>query len=217
MKKYDFESRGYKLLEGSSKYNHFFGGNSYILPNCPICHSPLHQIVSLDMNDQRFCEIANAEEITSIPLISCLNCSMCWETQFFKLNLFERSIQIIRQIQTEVWKDEEFGLPKPLPKTSLKLADLNKNDQVLEGEWTEFDDFGIKYFCRLLDKILIEDKSKAFKCIHCKQEMKFVASITEDANPRSLISVIDFSLGEMILHFHFCSECLVIRTDMESS
>jgi len=202
MKKYSFEKRGYKLLEGSCNYNHSFGGSSYILPDCPICHSPLHQIVNLDMNDERLSKIATVEEITSIPLISCLNCPMLWETQFFKLNLPKRSIQIFKQMQTDIWRDEEFELPKPLPKTSLKLEALNKNDQVLTGEWTAFDDFETKYFCRLLDEMLIEDKSKTYKCIDCKQDMKFVSSITEDANPRSLISVTDFSLGEIIINFH---------------
>jgi len=94
---------------------------------------------------------------------------------------------------------------------------LTKRDYEFTGEWTAFDYFGTEYFCRLLDNKIIEDQHKHFTCMYCEQEMAFIASITEDTDPRTVISVVDFSLGEMILHFHFCSVCSLIRTDMEGT
>jgi len=41
--------KGYRAVEGKEIHHHYFGGEAYTLPDCPVCHTPVHQIVCLDM------------------------------------------------------------------------------------------------------------------------------------------------------------------------
>src|SRR3954471_14811458 len=116
--------KGYRVVEGNDVYNHYFGGQDCDLPVCPLCGEKIHQIFCYDLKDERLSEI-KAEGLNVLPLVSCLNCSMVWEPQYFQLSNGGKSIQVISQENTEDWvQDEEDKLPVPLPRTNVKLIEM---------------------------------------------------------------------------------------------
>ncbi len=77
-------SIGYRVVKGFEKFNHFFGDETWNLPICPNCNTKLHQILTFDLQDDRLSELRDSE-LNELPLVSCLNCSLAWEHQYFKI------------------------------------------------------------------------------------------------------------------------------------
>ena len=211
--------KGYRVIEGNDVYNHYFGGQDCDLPVCPLCGEKMHQIFCYDLKDERLSEI-QAEGLNVLPLVSCLNCSMVWEPQYFQLRNGGKSIQIINQENTEDWvQDEEDRLPVPLPKTNVKLIEMKVEDiPTNEDNYdTAFDLFGSEYLCRFLGAPLYDEVPEDLDCPICNQEMKYIATITQDLGEQELISVVDFQLGEMNIFYHFCKDCLVVKTQIQGT
>lgn len=177
----------------------------------------MHKIFCFDLKDERLFEI-KAKELMILLLFSCLNCSMVWETQYFRLSNRGKSIQIISQENTEDWiQDEEDRLPVPLPSINVKLNKMKIEDiPINEGYYDPaFDLFGSEYLCRFLGVPLYDEIPEDSECPICNQEMKYIATITQDLGNRELISIVDFQLGEMNIIFHLCNECLVLKTQIQ--
>jgi hypothetical protein len=85
--------KGYRVIEGNDVYNHYFGGQDCDLPVCTLCGEKMHQIFCFDLKDERLSEI-KAEGLNVLPLVSCLNCSMVWEPQYFQLSNGGKSIHV---------------------------------------------------------------------------------------------------------------------------
>ncbi|MGG1115959.1 hypothetical protein CHCC20375_4280 [Bacillus licheniformis] len=85
---------GYKIMfeESPRDDHHHVGGDEWNLPNCRLCETPMHQLVCLDLKDDRLSEL-RGEHCEELVLFSCLNCSMLWEEQFFKLD-FQNRLQL---------------------------------------------------------------------------------------------------------------------------
>lgn len=206
--------KGYRVIEGNDVYNHYFGGQDCDLPVCKLCGEKMHLIFCFDLKDERLSEI-KTEKLNTLPLVSCLNCSMMWETQYFQLRNGGKSIQVISQENTEEWiQDEEDRLPVPLPNTNVKLIEMKAEDiPINEDNYdTAFDLFGSEYLCRLLGAPLYNEAPEELECPICNQEMKYIATATQDLGERELISVVDFQLGEMNIYFHLCKDCLVVKS-----
>lgn len=211
--------KGYRVIEGNDINNHYFGGQDCDLPVCKLCGEKMHLIFCFDLKDERLSEI-KTEELNILPLVSCLNCSMMWETQYFQLSNGGISIQVISQGNTEDWvQDEEDRLPVPLPKTNVKLIEMKAEDiPINEDNYdTAFDLFGSEYLCRLLGAPLYNEVPEELECPICNQEMKYIATVTQDFGERELISVVDFQLGEMNIYFHLCKDCLVIKSHIKGT
>ncbi|OUC02005.1 hypothetical protein BK784_10200 [Bacillus thuringiensis serovar medellin] len=196
------ERKGYRVIEGRGSYNHYFGGQDCNLPVCKLCGEKMHQILCFDLKDGRLAEL-KSNELNILPFVSCLNCAMVWEPQYFQLSDGGKTVQIIQQQNTEEWiMEEEYKLPVLLPKTTVKLINM-KNEDIPTDEdsyWEAFDLFGSEYVCRLLGIPLYDDLPKDLACPTCAKEMKYVATITQDIEERGLISVVNFQFGEMNIY-----------------
>jgi len=211
--------QGYRVIEGNDLYNHYFGGQDCDLPVCKLCGNKMHQIFCFEMKDERLTEL-KADELTILPLVSCLNCAMVWEPQYFKLSNEGKKVEIISQDNTEDWiQEDEDKLPVPLPRTNVTLINMKDEDIPTDEEsyWTAFDLFGSEYLCRLLGAPLYDDVPDHLGCPTCSKEMKYIAAITQDLGERKLISVVDFQLGEMNIYYHLCKDCLVIKTQIQGT
>ncbi|OCA83998.1 hypothetical protein A8F94_14775 [Bacillus sp. FJAT-27225] len=211
--------KGYRVVEGNDIYNHYFGGRDCDLPVCPLCGEKMHQIFCLDLKDERLSEV-KAEGLNVLPLVSCLNCSMVWEPQYFKLSNEGKNVEIISQDNTEDWIQEvEDKLPVPLPRTNVMILNMKDEDIPTNEEsyWTAFDLFGSEYLCRLLGAPLYDEIPEHLECPTCSKEMMYIAAITQDLGEQKLISVVDFQLGEMNIYYHLCKDCLVIKTQIQGT
>ncbi|WP_142342191.1 hypothetical protein, partial [Bacillus cereus] len=206
------ERKGYRVIEGRGSYNHYFGGQDCNLPVCKLCGEKMHQILCFDLKDGRLAEL-KSNELNILPFVSCLNCAMVWEPQYFQLSDGGKTVQIIQQQNTEEWiMEEEYKLPVLLPKTTVKLINM-KNEDIPTDEdsyWEAFDLFGSEYVCRLLGVPLYDDLPKDLACPTCAKEMKYVATITQDIEERGLISVVNFQFGEMNIYYYLCIDCSII-------
>ncbi|HDR4904696.1 TPA: hypothetical protein QCR48_001077 [Bacillus cereus] len=212
------ERKGYRVIEGRGSYNHYFGGQDCNLPVCKLCGEKMHQILCCDLKDGRLAEL-KSNELNILPFVSCLNCAMVWEPQYFQLSDGGKTVQIIQQQNTEEWiMEEEYKLPVLLPKTTVKLINM-KNEDIPTDEdsyWEAFDLFGSEYVCRLLGVPLYDNLPKDLACPTCAKEMKYVATITQDIEERGLISVVDFQFGEMNIYYYLCIDCLIIKTEIQN-
>ncbi|GAB6421738.1 hypothetical protein bcgnr5390_04550 [Bacillus luti] len=213
------DMKGYRVVEGKESYNHYFGGEECNLPFCKLCGENMHQILCFDLKDERIAELKSSE-LDILPLVSCLNCALVWEPQYFQLSDGGKTVQIIRQGNIEEWvMEEEDKLPVSLPKTTVKLINM-KNEDIPTDEdsyWEAFDLFGSEYVCRLLGAPLYNDLPEDLACPSCSKEMKYVATISQDIRKRELISAVDFQFGEMHVYFYLCKDCSVMKTEIQGT
>ncbi|OFD78413.1 hypothetical protein [Bacillus mycoides] len=213
------EMKGYRVMERKDSYNHYFGGQDCNFPKCKLCGEKMHQILCFDLKDERLTELRSGE-LDILPLVSCLNCAMVWEPQYFQLSDAGKTVQIIQQRNMEEWvMEEEDKLPVPLPKTNVKIINMNNEDIPTDEDsyWEAFDLFGLEYVCRLLGAPLYEDIPEDLACPTCSKEMKYIAAITQDIKERELISVVDFQFGEMNIYYYLCKDCSIIKTEIQST
>lgn len=212
------ERKGYRVIEGRGSYNHYFGGQDCNLPVCKLCGEKMHQILCFDLKDGRLAEL-KSNELNILPFVSCLNCAMVWEPQYFELSDGGKTVQIIQQQNTEEWiMEEEYKLPASLPKTTVKLINMKNEDTPTDEDsyWEAFGLFGSEYVCRLLGAPLYDDLPEDLACPTCSKEMKYAATITQDIEERGLISVVDFQFGEMNIYYYLCIDCLIIKTEIQN-
>jgi len=213
------DMKGYRVVEGKESYNHYFGGEECNLPFCKLCGENMHQILCFDLKDETTAELKSSE-LDILPLVSCLNCALVWEPQYFQLSDGGKTVQIIRQGNIEEWvMEEEDKLPVSLPKTTVKLINM-KNEDIPTDEdsyWEAFDLFGSEYVCRLLGAPLYNDLPEDLACPSCSKEMKYVATISQDIRKRELISAVDFQFGEMHVYFYLCKDCSVMKTEIQGT
>ncbi|MDZ4521528.1 hypothetical protein ACS2BX_19825 [Bacillus cereus group sp. BceL300] len=213
------ERKGYRVIEGRGSYNHYFGGQDCNLPVCKLCGEKMHQILCFDLKDGRLAEL-KSNELNILPFVSCLNCAMVWEPQYFQLSDGGKTVQIIQQQNIEEWiMEEEYKLPVSLPKTTVKLINMKNEDIPIDEDsyWEAFDLFGSEYVCRLLGLPLYDDLPKDLACPTCAKEMKYVATITQDIEERGLISVVNFQFGEMNIYYYLCIDCSIIKTEIQNT
>jgi hypothetical protein len=211
--------KGYRIIEGIDGYKHKFGGQDCEVPDCKLCGKKMHQIFCFDLKDPRLSRL-KADGISMLPLVSCLNCAMVWEPQYFQLSNEGRTTQVLSQDNTEDWAlDEEDQLPVPLPETNVKLIEMKDEDVPINEDnyGAAFDLFGSEYVCRLLGAPLYEEVPNDLECRRCNNEMIYVATITQDHGDPELISVVDFQFGEMNIYYYLCKKCLVIKTEIQST
>lgn len=85
-----------------------------------------------------------------------------------------------------------------------------------DAYYAAFDLFGQEYICKVLGAPLYVDKPNDISCPTCNHDMKYVSSVTQDFNV-NLVSVADLFLGEMIIYFYFCKECLTVKTEVQGT
>ncbi|MBJ8052634.1 hypothetical protein JDS87_11665 [Bacillus cereus] len=211
--------KGYRVIEGRDSYKHYFGGQDCDLPLCKLCSERMHQILCFDLKDERLTEFKSGE-LNVLPLVSCLNCARVWEPQYFQLSNGGKTVQLIKQDNTEEWvMEEEDKLPVSLLKTTVKLINMKSEDIPTDKDsyWKAFDLFGSGYVCRLLGAPLYENLPGDLACPTCSKEMKYVAAITQDIEERELISVVDFQFGEMHIYYYICKDCSVMKTEIQGT
>ncbi len=203
---------GYKLVQGNSIYNHYFGGETWKLPVCKNCGKHYHQIITLDMSDNRVnIKYKGAE----LPLVSCLNCSLMWEPQLFKIDYNNKEVHILSDDNKYKWiADEEFRIPVPLTPKRMKLVDLDKEDNPLTETmyYNSYEKFGNSYLARVLGAPLYAQNPIDYECPICHQKMDYIASIcATDSN--DIFDSYDFVIGDFVIYFLYCENCCVIKTE----
>ncbi|WP_276918285.1 hypothetical protein [Aneurinibacillus aneurinilyticus] len=131
-------------------------------------------------------------------------------------------IIIISQNDLHNWQaNEEDKIPIPLPKSDVKLIDMLKDDVPVDDESYEsaFEFFGDEYVCRLLGAPLYANGPIDRECPCCLKEMLYVSTITGEnyGNERNTISTVDFVIGESFIYFLFCKNCLILKTEVQST
>lgn len=212
---------GYKIIFNNKidKHQHFLGGENWELPECPICKQSMHQLISLDLNDNRLGEFQENHR-EELPLFSCLNCSMQWDDQYFKIDFVSKSASIIQQKQEHKEQiDVDHRIAVPIPILPFTLKEFKEKDYpTSEGMYDDiFSDFGVEYLGRVLGKPVLAQEELNNTCCSCKEEMAFIALISgenfidylEEKN-------IDLFFGELILYFSFCLHCEILKVESQS-
>lgn len=212
------EKKGFKLIKGKQKYNHFFGGETWELPVCCNCKENFHQIITLDLEDPRLVEITKMKEKT-FPLISCLNCSILWEEQVFKYDFENRKIEIMQYNNDIQWiQDESLRLPVPLPKVEFHLEELDECENPIDEEmyYENIEKIGREYIGRVLGAPLYLQNPIDYECPYCKNKMKYIATISSILEESDILPDFDFDFGETTLYFMYCEQCSVVKTVSQS-
>lgn len=111
--------KGYRVIEGYSKYNHRFGGESWTVPICKNCGEKYHQIFTFDLNDPRLKEL-KIEGLEELPLISCVNCSTAWEEQLFRVDNKKKEVKILKDKDIHGFIQEiDDRIHSPLPEVEV--------------------------------------------------------------------------------------------------
>lgn len=215
------ELRGFKVVQGISMYNHRFGGNTWNVPKCENCQAPYHQIFTFDLKDSSINEM-QIDGLDELPLISCVNCSTCWEPQVFKIDVTNKEVKTLSVNDTQNWiQDEEDRILSPLPEVKVKLVDMTDEDIPIDIDtyYNIFDSFGDEYICRLLGSPLYTQHPIDRECPVCKNEMKYIATIGSQIYGKkgSVIDGVDFFLGEMNLYYLLCKRCMIIKTECQGT
>ncbi|SDB82360.1 hypothetical protein [Shouchella lonarensis] len=210
---------GYKIVFGEGEEKHYFGGDSWDLPECPICRTCMHQIITLDLGDNRLTDLREVGG-NEIALFSCLNCSMCWADQFFKIDFKNRRAIIIRQCQQDKEQmEEEYRMTTPLPCIPVSLVGLKKEEYPTSEEKNDniFSELGTTYIGRVLGKPVLAQEALNNRCCECKKEMKFVALVTGENGIEEMEErEVDLFFGEFILYFSLCITCSVMKVESQS-
>ncbi|MBQ5331452.1 MAG: hypothetical protein J6F31_09425 [Oscillospiraceae bacterium] len=197
MKKY------YTIEFKKGSYNHFFGGKNWKTPVCKNCNANYHQILLIDLNDPLFSHLRNSNECT-LPIVSCLNCSSCWDYQIFKVNHENEEIQCISDTDTEHWINTDDTIESPLlQKNIIFIPVTHFNNSIL-------DDLYSKMFVTGLGTPPLIDTHVDLQCPLCKNMMDYVVTITSDWT--HIIKEIDFVFGELFIYFFYCKKCGIMKT-----
>jgi len=201
---------GYKVIIGENKYKHYFGGETWKMPICSICDEPVHQILTLDMTDVALSDVRC--KLNELPLISCVNCSNCWERQYYKLDESIKSITVLKSEQEEVWKqDGGDKIEYPLPKMHVKLEKLDAydDDEFIDG-------MGTDYLAKIGGAPVFLSDAINMKCPKCGKNMEFIGQLTgNDFGDEKLLNGFDFFIGEMFLYYYICSDCNIVGVDSQ--
>lgn len=214
--KTELQNKGYKVIEGKGTYSHLFGGTSIETLPCPTCGLPVQTLLVFDLTDSIFKDIGRDQP--KLPLASCLNCSGCWDTQYYEVK--ENRILNLQQFDDQKWMlDVEDRLPSPLPESPVRLLALDKNE-ILSSESSDeelydvFDQLGSTYIARVFGGRLSDgQETERITCKSCNKDMAYVASLGEDSTEGKLISVLPFLFGETVFNFFYCCECKIVRVE----
>lgn len=208
------DKKGYKLVEGTSKHNHYFGGESWHVPVCKNCGGRYHQILTLDMTDER---LDTGYKGSELPLVSCLNCSLMWETQVFKIDDGKKEIHVIEDKNCHGWvQDEEYKIPVPLPRKQMKLVALAEEENPLAKDlyYSAFDALGYNHLARVLGAPLYAQSPVDYECPLCHGRMQYIASVSAMYG-NTIFQSYDFDIGECFLYFLLCADCSVVKVEMQ--
>lgn len=204
--------RGYKLIEGFSTYNHYFGGETWHLPVCKNCGEKYHQIITLDMTDERLDIGYHGSEL---PLVSCLNCSLMWKPQIFKINERKKEIIVVSDDNAYGWvQDNENKISVPLPQKQMKLIPLLNEENPLTEElyYSNYEKFGDNYLARILGAPLYAQSPVDYECPLCHKRMCYIASVSARYS-NIIFHSFDFDIGEFVLYFLLCTDCSVMKVE----
>ncbi|MCY8632278.1 hypothetical protein P9D84_06490 [Bacillus vallismortis] len=212
---------GYKInfTKQNDYHNHHFGGEDWDMPECKICKKKMHQIILLDLNDERLSPLRGKDR-ESIPLFSCLNCSLLWEDQFFELDFKNKKASIYKQKQYEFEKaDDEDIILSPLPEVPIYLEKFDRKDYPTTEQMYDdiFEDLGTSYLGRVLGKPVLAQNKLNNSCDKCKQDMFFVSLITGENEIKELERYdLDFYFGDIILYFSICLTCNILKVEPQT-
>lgn len=207
-----------ELIQSRQKCNHYLGGEEWDLPECKVSKNTMHQMIHLDLNDERLKDLTLVNG-DSIALFSCLNCSMIWEKQMFMLDFINRKAEILKQDQKEFEiLDEEDKLSNPLPFIPIALTPLKKEELPTSEESVEniFENLGTNYIGRLLGEPVLAQEELDNVCNMCHNKMTFIGLISGANEFEGSLTNLDLFFGEIILYFSICPDCNILMVEPQS-
>jgi hypothetical protein len=212
--------KGYKVKTGHKTYNHCFGGTGWSVVDTKKLFDGPSLILTLDLNDPCVNHL-KCHGLTELPLCSYLNCSVWEDEQVFKIIPENKEVHLIdKQIKNPEEAIDEDKLPNPLPRKKIYLEDLNLHEYPLDEDtyWNACDAIlGGDDFIRILQPVWMQDV-ETHNC-SCGKQMIFTACVGyEDYEiSNGFIGDIPFFLGEAVLYFFFCTDCLIVKSTCQSS
>ena len=212
--------KGYKVKIGHKDYTHVFGGADWAVVDENKSFDGPTLLLTLDLSDPYLSKL-KCQYLTHLPLCSYLNCNAWEEDQLFEIIPEKKEVQVIsRQIIKPDLALDEDKLPNPLPKKDVFLENLNPDEYPLDEDsyWDACDTLlGGNEFIRILQPIWLQNDEPQ-KC-DCGKQMLFVACVGYENYEISdgIIGNMPFFLGEAALYFHFCPDCLIVKSICQSS
>jgi hypothetical protein len=207
-------------------YAHAFGGcHAYNGAECPNCRKPLIRHLRLDTNDPL---IPLAMSSTSLPLLYCMRCALCWENFAYQV-VANDAIQIVRaHLGERAWDEwySELGdvfperaarLHRPPPEFSELTDKLNADIELTEAEearWWELLDRPRRYAIDAVNQVggrtFFIQRNPEPLCPLCGRQTFFLASLRNDLHTG--IKVTPDGLAAQLL-FYICPPCFLISVE----
>jgi len=209
---------------GIENYNHQFGGDTWeVLDKNPLSDGPTLLLV-LDLKDPRLSEL-HTGSLKSLPICSYINCDVWGDPQHFKILPNEnKTILVKRSENFRIILDDDEKFPNPLPAKPLKLREMFDSeidvDENVDEEayWQARETFvGGSSFIRILGDPLWLQFPESPLCL-CGKEEKYVCSIGYEVyDSRGIIDDRAFFIGEGVLYFFLCFDCLILTCLSQST
>lgn len=213
--------KGYRVIQGKDNFNHYFGGEYWDIEECKLCGGHVHQILTFDLEDPKLSKL-KTDSLSELPLVSCLNCSLYWEPQVYKIDTKNKSVEFLQQkdIHNFIQEDED-KIPTPLSKENVLLTDMLIEDIPINRDIYNkaFKSIGREYLCRILGSPLYATDPIDLECPLCKSEMLYIATLGGETYGKSgnIIKGVDFIIGEGLVYFFLCPKCNIVKTEMQST
>jgi hypothetical protein len=207
--------RGFIVKIGNDQYKHKFGGCSWDIIDNITNYQPTLLLV-LDKLDPQLSTLELA--LDEIPICSHINCSAWHGRQQFKIDPLTRSIKLV---SLEVSNIESFHteLPNPFPEKSVIIRPMNTTDYPVDRDtYSQACErfLNSNDFIRVLGPPLWMELEQKEICI-CGTSMKYMCSVGSQAHIYGdFIDEINFYIGEGVLYFFLCPNCLLLTVISQS-
>ncbi len=212
----------------SGQFQHVFcGDNTTPGAQCPNCHKPLLQILSLDLADPRLNGIRGAH--SRFPFLYCWRCNIVTETFYYRL-VESGGVAIVEFARgtDEGLADDVPDYPESFPVASARLLAMSEDAEEYVRQLNDdeaFDDSGYPDEITGLDRCIHQvggepylingDSYGPVHCPTCGKSMSLLASLgTQTVDPRGMLIVEVNNYVQII--YHYCAACSIVAALNES-
>ena len=216
---------GFIAERGMEEFKHRFGGALWAASDHDnACGGPT-LLMTLDLNDPRL-HFLQAERLYELPLCGYINGTACEREQVYEIIPEQRAVRLVRRAveHPRCDPDPEDWLPAQLDEIPLKLRSMHTDEYPVDlaSYLTARRSFlgspnSRGGFLRVTGPPLFTIDPIDAVC-DCGQEMNYVASIGQEMfHGGNFLNGDVFFIGEGVLYFYLCSDCLRLHVYPESS
>jgi hypothetical protein len=212
-------SRGYLAKLGLSQWSHRFGGASWKFDKSNYFHDGPTLLLTLDLTDSSLTPL-RCQGLQELPVCSYINNSIWSGRQVFQLY---PATHVIGMVHQEVQVPEPLAqidlIPNPLPEHPLQLIPMTESDVPLDEKsyWDICEKFvGGDSFIRILGSPIWMQRVEREDCT-CGLQMTYACSTGYNVSePGEYLSGEPFFIGEGVLYFFLCRNCLKLTVISQS-